>query len=58
MFSVFSRSEKSLHRNVPAVEIGGACAKKQVMQNKILVVDDDAELVELLSSNLARSAAS
>src|SRR5262249_330878 len=45
----------SRERNPTALEVGKACAKTVLMRNKILVVDDDAELVELISFNLKQA---
>ena len=39
-------------RNPAALEVGRYYAKNSLMPKKILVVDDDAELVELISFNL------
>ena len=42
-------------RNPAALEVGRLYAKNTLMRKKILVVDDDAELVELISFNLKQA---
>jgi DNA-binding response OmpR family regulator len=53
--SAFKSSKTSPHRNTPVVETRRTYDKRRGMRNKILVVDDDAELVELVSFNLKQA---